>query len=201
MDKQPRKTKAQRSSETRALLIGIALKLFAENGYAATATDAILQQADLTRGALYHQFQDKSDLFLAVCRQMQSEVAGAIEHAARKAGTPFEALVCGCRAFLETVSRPDYQRVLIIDAPSVLGSTQWADLDREYGYSLLQTGIQEAVDSGEIDARDAEALAVALNGAMNDLAVWIAGGDDQRLDRATDMVFAILVSFRSRKSG
>ncbi len=116
--------KAARSEATRTALLAAARELFTERGYGGVGTEEIVRRAQVTRGALYHHFADKQDLFLAVHEQMEAEVVAEIARQMEGAdGDPHEVLVHGIRAFLDVCTDPAITRVTLVDAPSVLGWT------------------------------------------------------------------------------
>jgi AcrR family transcriptional regulator len=173
-------TNAERSAATRARLIGVARERFARDGYAATGTEAILAGAGVRRGAMYHHFADKAALFEAVCAQLSEEALPVVEAALVKAADPLDALVRGSIAWIGFVTRDDVRRILLVDAPTVLGWERWDALDRRLSSQALREGIDAALAGGAI-AFDgsAELLAVMINGALNALALRVgapAGG-------------------------
>ncbi|WP_332765046.1 TetR/AcrR family transcriptional regulator [Phenylobacterium sp.] len=169
--------KAQKAEATRAALIASARALFARDGYGATGTEAILAAAGMTRGALYHHFADKQALFAAVCETLHAEGERAIETHADAAPNAFAALIDGCLAFLDFVVRPEVRRILILEAPGVLGWDQWNEMDRRHGFGLLIEGVGAAVAEGSLHG-DPQTLAVMINGALNYGVVWAGQSDD-----------------------
>ncbi len=120
------RTKAAQREATTAALIAAARPLFAEKGYANVGTEEIVQAAGVTRGALYHLFRGgKEDLFQAVLVQVSAETAQRVMAAAGSTDDPFDELVLGCDAFLDSCTTPEVQRIVLIDAPSVLGWDVW----------------------------------------------------------------------------
>ncbi|MGN6827068.1 TetR/AcrR family transcriptional regulator [Paucibacter sp. M5-1] len=167
--------KAQQAADSRARLIAQARALFQTQGYAATSTETLLAATGLTRGALYHHFRDKKDLFQAVCEQMHGELAQAIEAATADVTDDSEGLRLGSLAWMAAVGEPGRCRVLLIDAPAVLGEAQWEALDARHGYASLQQGLREMRQAHTATGLlQSDALAAALNGAMNQLARWSA---------------------------
>ncbi|WP_349745258.1 TetR/AcrR family transcriptional regulator [Roseateles cavernae] len=167
--------KAQQAADSRARLIAQARALFQTQGYAATSTETLLAATGLTRGALYHHFRDKKDLFQAVCEQMHGELAQAIEAATVDVADDSEGLRLGSLAWMAAVGEPGRCRVLLIDAPAVLGDAQWQALDARHGYAALQQGLREMRQAHTAAGLlQSDALAAALNGAMNQLARWSA---------------------------
>jgi AcrR family transcriptional regulator len=168
-----KRKKAEQSAETRAMFIRIARELFAKQGYANTSTQQILASTTVTRGALYHQFADKAALLKAVCEQIQAEIAQAISTASEQAQDSFESLLIGCDVYLDAVARSDVRRILILDAPAVLGWESWYEIDQP-SFQLLVEGVEAAIADGFLNVQSAESLAVLLNGAITDGVCWAA---------------------------
>ena len=169
-------TNQQRSISTRARLTGVARQLFAQHGYAGTSTEAILEGADLGRGALYHHFADKAALFEAVCVVLAEEALPVVHAAAGKGRGPLDRLVRGSIAWVEFTTRDDVRRILLVDAPTVLGWERWQALDDRLSVDALRVGIRKALDSGEIVFDGgADLLTTMANGALNALALRISG--------------------------
>ncbi len=182
--------KAQRAQASRQALIASARRLFERQGYAATSTEQLLAQTGLTRGALYHHFKDKQALFEAVCDAVHAELVQAIDSATQGVDDGAEALRRGARAWMEAAADPHRAQVLLVDAPSVLGTRAWAEVDRRHGFAALRSGLAATLGS-EVGVDQIEALAVALNGAMNELARWVAG-DAGRLPLALHAIDELL---------
>ncbi len=169
-----------RSQATRRLLVSAARTLFGTRGYAGVGTEEIVQAAGVTRGALYHQFRDKADLFAAVAEEIEAEIAERISAAAAGAGAdPVGALRAGARLFLEACAEPEVERIILLDAPAVLGWEAWRDLAGRYGFGLVQFALQSAMDAGAIVAQPVVPLAHALIGALDECALYVARAEDQ----------------------
>jgi AcrR family transcriptional regulator len=170
-----KKSKAEQAAETRDRLIAVARKHFARDRYEAAATESIVAEAQVTRGALYHQFADKRDLFRAVVAAAHADVLRAIERAAASAGEGIPGLIAGADAFLAASQRADVLRPYLIDGPAVLGWEAWRALDAEFGASSLRDGLAAAQRAGEIDSGvDPDALTHAINGMLNETALAMA---------------------------
>jgi AcrR family transcriptional regulator len=169
-----------RSEATRHRLVAAARTLFAERGYAGVGTEEIVQAAGVTRGALYHQFRDKADLFAAVAEAAQAEVARRITSGSETDGPvdPMTALYAGVRRFLEACADPAVERILLLDGPAVLGWQAWRDLADRYGLGLLQHGLQAAMDAGAIAPQPLAPLAHVLIGALDECALYVARAAD-----------------------
>ena len=166
-----------RSEATRRQLVTAARALFGARGYAAVGTEEIVRAAGVTRGALYHQFRDKNDLFAAVAEEVEAEIAERI--AAGAAGAdPVEALRAGARLFLDACAEPEVERIILLDAPAVLGWEAWRDLAGRYGLGLVQLALQSAMDAGAVVQQPVVPLAHVLIGALDECALYIARAED-----------------------
>lgn len=165
-----RRSQAERREETRGLLLSAARKLFAEKGFAETSTPEIVAAAGVTRGALYHHFADKTALFKAVVEQEHAERAAAIEAAGdAMPADPLAALLAGSDAFFAAMANPGRRRILLVDAPAVLGRDMLDDIDARTGLQTLVCGLRDAMDAGAIKRAPVLPLA-QLFGALYDRA-------------------------------
>jgi AcrR family transcriptional regulator len=167
-----------RSQATRRQLVRSARALFGARGYAGVGTEEIVRAAGVTRGALYHQFRDKADLFAAVAEEVEAEIAERIAAGAGTATDPLEALRAGARLFLDACAEPEVERIILLDAPAVLGWEAWRDLAGRYGLGLVQLGLQSAMDAGAIVPQPIPPLAHILIGALDEAALYVAGAED-----------------------
>jgi AcrR family transcriptional regulator len=175
----PGSLKAQQSEATRAALLGAARGLFAQRGYTAVATEEIVQAAGVTRGALYHHFAGKLELFEAVYEDVERELVERIAQAAMSgASDPLAALHAGAQAFLDACEDPAVQRIALVDAPSVLGWERWREIGMRYGFGLVQATLAAAIEAGQVDQAPVGPLAHLLLGAIDEGAMLIARADD-----------------------
>jgi len=174
-----------RSEVTRQRLVAAARALFAERGYTGVATEEIVQAAGVTRGALYHQFRDKAGLFAAVAESVHAEIAQRITAGARADGPtdPMATLEAGMRRFLEACADPTVERIILLDAPAVLGWQAWREQAEHYGLGLLQYALQAAIDAGVITPQPVVPLAHALIGALSECAMYLARAQDPPVAR------------------
>lgn len=179
------RTKAAQREATTAALISAARGLFAERGYAAVGTEEIVQAAGVTRGALYHHFRGgKEELFRAVVVQVSAETVQRVAHAASATDDPWEELVLGSEAFLDACATPEVQRIVLLDAPSVLGWDVRRAIDTDYGLRLLEGALQNAIDAGRLMPASASAVAHVLAGALDEAAMVVARAEDPAAARA-----------------
>jgi AcrR family transcriptional regulator len=177
--------KAQQSEATRAALVAAARGLFAQRGYAAVATEEIVRAAGVTRGALYHHFAGKLELFEAVYEDVERELVERIAQSAiASAADPLAALQAGAEAFLDACEDPAVRRIALLDAPAVLGWERWREIGLRYGFGLVQATLQAAMDAGLVEAQPVTPLAHLLLGAIDEGAMLIARADDGGTTRA-----------------
>lgn len=153
---QEKKTNAARSQQTQNTLLAQARQLFVEKGYAATGTPELVKRAGVTRGALYHHYKDKLDLFRGVIQREATQVSQQIQAGSEPAATPLDALLLGAKAYFSVMRQPGRVRLLLIEGPAVLGLEEMRRIDLETGGNELRKGLQEALgerlDSHRIDA-------------------------------------------------
>ncbi|PDT86149.1 TetR/AcrR family transcriptional regulator [Sinorhizobium sp. BJ1] len=172
----PRRSNRQRSDTTRAAILEGARDLFIAKGYADTATPDIVAAAGLTRGALYHHFEDKKALFRAVVEREAGEVAAAIQRSDRGQDSPRDALLAGASAYFDAMSIPGRVRLLLLDGPAVLGVAEIAAVDAAHGGRTLQEGLAAAMPPGRIEEASLKATAVLLSAAFDRAALEIDAG-------------------------
>ncbi len=175
--------KAEQSELTRNALVDAARSLFSERGYAGVSTEEIVQAAGVTRGALYHHFRDKLDLFTAVVERLEQEMLERIAATAVEIADPWEQQRTAVGAFLDGCLDPAVQRILLTDAPSVLGLAAWREIEARYGLALVRGGLQSLMDAGLIEPQPIEPLAHMLLGAMAEAGLLIAQAEDAETAR------------------
>jgi AcrR family transcriptional regulator len=187
------RTQAGRLAATRAALLKAARTIFAEQGYAAAATEEIVRRAKVTRGALYHHFEDKRSLFDAVASDVAREIAEKID-AMTPMDDPLKALIVGTGAFLDACLDPAVRRIYLIDAPAVLGWHRWREIDAPHGVRSLREGVSAMLAERPDDALAVEPTTFLLAGAFNEAALWIAEAKDEKAARrAMDRSLAALI--------
>ena len=172
------RSQAERSQATREALIRAARPLFAKRGYADVGTEEIVRAAGLTRGALYHHFGGKEELLAAVYEQIEDELAQRIASEALGAADPIEAMQAGMEMFLEACLEPEVQRIVLLDAPAVLGWERWRQIAADYGLGLIEATLQAAMEAGAIAEQPVKPLAHVLMGAMDEAAMLVARAED-----------------------
>ncbi|HEX7246084.1 MAG TPA: TetR family transcriptional regulator [Solirubrobacterales bacterium] len=175
-----KRTQSERSEATREALVAAARPLFAARGYAGVGTEEIVRAAGVTRGALYHHFEGKRELFAAVYEQIERELAERIAGGAlaASASSPLEAMRAGAEMFLAACTEPEAQRIVLLDGPSVLGWDRWREIAAEHGLGLIEASLRTAVDAGAIAEQPVRPLAHVLMGALDEAAMLVARAED-----------------------
>ncbi|MGA2474697.1 MAG: TetR/AcrR family transcriptional regulator [Acidimicrobiales bacterium] len=173
-------TQAERTEATRGRLISTARRLFAERGFAATSTEEILGEAGVSRGALYHHFPSKTDLFRATFEAVEDDLTAQVLAAAAGSGEtdPMRILELGFAAFLDQCVNPEVQRIVMLDGPNVLGWDTWHELDERYAFGTLKTVLTVAAQLGRIEEAAVDPLANLLLGAIMQAGMVVARADD-----------------------
>jgi len=176
-------TKAEQSDVTRGKLLRAARALFAAHGFRETATEAVVREAGVTRGALYHHFRDKTDLFRAVYEDIERDLAERLMMSAIGVDDPLVALQRGAAAFLDACLDPAVQRIVLLEGPTVLGWDLWREIDQAYGLGLVKVALQTAIDAGAIEPMPVEPLAHILLGGLVEAGMLLASAPDPEAAR------------------
>jgi len=176
-------SKAQQSEATRRKLLRVGRDLFARRGYAEVATEEIVRRAGVTRGALYHHFRDKRDLFAAVVEEVEQDVMERVAAAALSVTDPWEQQRAAIGAYLDVCLEPAVQRIVLTDAPSVLGLAAWREIEARYGLALVKAGLQSVIDAGYIEQQPVEPLAHLFLGALTEGGLLIGRATDREAAR------------------
>ncbi|MEM9592241.1 MAG: helix-turn-helix domain-containing protein, partial [Pseudomonadota bacterium] len=164
-EKSVRRSNTARTEATRAALVAAARSLFVDKGYAETGTPEIVAKAGVTRGALYHHFADKADLFRAVVTQEAAAVAEQIETESAGPTSTLDALTAGADAYFAAMAAPGRVRLLLLDGPAVLGHREMAHIDKHAGGEELREGLAFALPANDLPTAAMDALADILSAA------------------------------------
>lgn len=173
-----RRTQAQRSETTTQQLVAAARDLFARKGFAGTSIEDIVQAAGVTRGAMYHHFQSKEELFEEVFNQQEQVLGKRVQQAAMKKRGAWDQLKAGCDEFLRACTEPAVQQISLIDAPAVLGSRRVEEIQRSHSLKMLTHTIEKAMEQGALRKRPALPLAQLINGALCQAAMVTARSEE-----------------------
>jgi len=177
----------ERAQATRKRLLAAARRVFTERGFADASLEEIAERAGVTRGPLYHYFDDKRDLFRAVHAEIEdelaSQIASRIQARAAAASDAWEQVRLGAQTYLDVCQAPDIQRIALVDAPTVLGLEAGHHI-ASYGLALLREGLQRSIEQGVLAPQPVEPLAYVLRAALTAGAIFIARAEDQATARA-----------------
>jgi AcrR family transcriptional regulator len=194
MQEKSRRTNKQRSEATRTALLEAARELFVEKGYAATGTPEIVARAQVTRGALYHHFDDKAAIFTAVIEQEAKATAEAIEAATPPSLPPLEALITGGKVYLEAMKEKGRARLVLVEGPTVLGRERLEEIDAQNGNRTLAEGLQAAMDAGLIKKLPLGPLTAQLGAAFDRAALAVESGGS--IDEQIEVLEALITGLR-----
>jgi AcrR family transcriptional regulator len=172
----------QHVTDTRNALVEAARQLFTAQGYAATGTEEIVAAARVTRGALYHHFRDKTDLFRAVMEHVAREVAEDLVSSGLTPsdGDAWSEIRAGLSAFLDLcVQTDDFQRIVLVEGPAVLGHEAWDELVARHGSNLLAEWLTRAIAEGTIAPVPVQPLTRLLIAMIAESSLYIARADDR----------------------
>jgi AcrR family transcriptional regulator len=174
-----RRTQAERTEATTAALVDAARELFAHDGYDATSLDAVAARAGVTKGAVYHHFDGKRQLFEAVFAREIEQMTAPIAAAYSRKRDPWDAFKAASFAFLDECLDPGLQRIVLLDAPAAIG---WEGIRRLEAplLDLMELAISRAIDGGRIASRPPGPLAYFLFGATCEMAMIVARAEDQK---------------------
>lgn len=183
-------TRAEQRAATRQALLAEGRRRFAADGYHAVVLADVAQAAGVTKGAAYHHFESKAGLFRAVVAEVQHELGERVAQAAEAHGDPWDQLRAGCHAFLAAGHDPTVRRIVLQDAPAVLGWDEWRAMDEDSSARHLAEALTGLVEAGVIEDQPVEPLTRLLSGAMNEAALWLARSPGpqalQQTERALD---------------
>jgi AcrR family transcriptional regulator len=169
-----------RGRATRDRLVAAAVELFAARGFEATSIEAVLEETGVSRGSLYHHFASKQSLFEAVVDAVEARAGGEIVAATAAAGDPDPVAVlrAGFLAWVRLAADPVVRRILLIDAPAVVGWRRWREIEEQYGLGMIRAVVQSAAEQGRLPTEQVDAFSHMLLAAVNELALLVALADD-----------------------
>ena len=190
---------AEAAARTHESLLEAGVRYFAEHTYAEASLAEIAEQLGVTRGAIYHHFGSKRGFFEAVVERLLSDLRDRIVAAAEEAEDSWSGLRAGSDVFLAAAANETFRRIGLLEAPAVLGWESWKAIDDRTTASSLREGLAELAGEGALRSNDVDAVAAALSGAMNELALWISAqpSPDEALARARAVVHQLLAAYEA----
>jgi AcrR family transcriptional regulator len=189
------------TESTRQALVDSALDLFTKRGYAATSLDAIVKKARVTKGALYHHFSGKQALFESAFDHVESAAIARLSVAVAGDGTAWERAMAGIHAYVSVCLDPSYQRIVIHEAPVVMGWERWREAEEHFSYGLVRSTVESLVETGEIEELPVEVTARILFGALSAGAETIAGSPEPKKTAAdvTKTITTVMTGMRKMR--
>jgi AcrR family transcriptional regulator len=172
--------RAAQGRATRGQLIEVATRLFAENGYEGTSIEAVLAAAGVSRGALYHHFAGKEALFEAVVAAVTDRVTAELMEAIAGCTDPVDAMRTAALAWIGLAGDPVIQRVVLVDAPSVLGWERWRTMDDGQTLGYMKAMLQAVSDSGRVPSGLVEPFSHMILAALDEFALVVARAPDPK---------------------
>jgi AcrR family transcriptional regulator len=170
------RTQVERTAATRAALVATGRRLFGSEGFAEVGTERLAREAGVSRGALYHQFADKTELFAAVLDRAEREItdlmAGAVAN--QDPANTVEMLLAGADAWLDACAQPGLQRIVLLDGPSVLGWERWREICLHHSVGLVAALLTDGIERGTIPPQPVDPLTHVLVGAVDEAALYVA---------------------------
>src|SRR5215472_10095869 len=188
--------RSEQVAQTHAALVTAGRRLFGTSGFAATSVEDIAREARVTTGALYHHFPTKAAVFEAVFEQLHAELLAASMSAGKDGGDVVELLIAGFGIFLDKVLEPEVQRILLTDAPAVLGLPRFIELDERYAFPATVAALAAANEEGTLRVDDPPTLARLLLGALTRAGLLIAASAEPAATRD-----AVAVTMRALITG
>lgn len=182
---QVRRTQAERSAATQQALVAAARRLWGERGYAEVSTPEIAEAAGVTRGAMYHQFPDKTALFVSVLEAVETDVMArlAADVGAAMPKTPADVLHAAADAWLDIAGEPEVRRLVLLDAPNILGWAGFREISLRYGLGMTEQMLTAAIEAGQLKPQPVRPLATVMIGALDEAAMSIANADDSAAEK------------------
>jgi AcrR family transcriptional regulator len=173
--------RAAQGRATRGQLIEVATGLFAEHGYEGTSIEAVLTAAGVSRGALYHHFAGKEALFTAVLEAVSERITAQLTEVIRGCTDPVDAVRTGALGWIDLAGDPVIQRIMLVDAPSVLGWEQWRAMDEGRTVGAMRAMLQAVSDTGRLPGELVDPFAHMILAALDEAALVVARAPDSRV--------------------
>jgi AcrR family transcriptional regulator len=172
-----RSLKVVQGDATRQALVQTARQLFGSRGYAETSLDAIVAAAGVTKGALYHHFTGKQELFQVVFEEVKRDLSGQLTSVLPDPDS-WTGIIKGCRLYIETHTDPAVQRIVLLDARAVLSHDAWRRVDSQWGAVMFRGAFRGAMNRGVIVRLPLNTLAMTVTGALSEACLLVANAAD-----------------------
>jgi AcrR family transcriptional regulator len=199
MDQVPQSRREEYTEATRRALLDSAAAAFVDRGFAEASLDDIARAARLTKGALYHHFAGKQDLFRAVFEEVEMEMIAAVRRAGADEPDSWRQMLAGVGAFLDACLTPRYRRIALEEGPAALGWHRWREIDEAYALALVRAPLARLMSSGVLRRQPVDLLARVLLAALTEAGMAVAAASDRQAARrdAEALVVELLSGFRT----
>jgi AcrR family transcriptional regulator len=178
------KSRRQEYAETtRAAIVEAAVERFAADGFARTSMDAIAQSARVTKGAVYHHFQDKAELFEAAFIVMEQGLVAKVIAAETAHSDPWDLMAAGVDIYLEECTEPAFRRIALEDAPAALGWARWKEIEEKYFLGLVTAALDSMAQAGQLDIASGDLTARMFLAAMTEAGLAVAHAARPKAER------------------
>lgn len=197
-----RSRREEYTEATRRALLDSAAAAFVERGYTEASLEDIARAARLTKGALYHHFSGKQDLFRAVFEEVEAEMIDGVRRAGEHEPDQWRRLLAGIRAFLDACTTPRYRRIALEEGPAALGWDRWREIDERYSLALVRTPLARLMRAGILQERPVDLVARVVLAALTEAGMAVAGAPDRQAARrdADELITALLTGFRTAQA-
>jgi AcrR family transcriptional regulator len=178
-------TKTEKAASTKARIVAVARRLFASRGYDGTSTEAVLEESQVSRGALYHHFDTKEALFAAVLEEVEVDITAATGRARANATDPVEALGAAFDSFLDMASESEVRQIVLTDAHSVVGWQKWREIEDRHGLGRLKQALKIVAAAGRIREGMVDVFAHILLASLLEVAFMVARSPDPQAATST----------------
>lgn len=199
MSNQPHGAREAQAEATREQIIRSAIKLFAEKGYSGAGLAEIVEASGVTTGAVYHHFGGKAGLFLVVAELIEQKILASVTQAAITKSGAWNQLLAAVDAMVGICAKSDVQRIVFIDAPTVIGPAAWREIEAKYALGALRHVLQSLVDEGALRFQSVDLMASILLGALTEAARAVADAPDKSAasEEARDILAAVFTAIRA----
>jgi AcrR family transcriptional regulator len=199
MNEVARSRREEYTDATRRALLGSAASAFVERGFTDASLDDIARGARLTKGALYHHFAGKQDLFRAVFEEVEAEMITAVRQASAEEKDPWLRVLLGIGAFLDACLTPRYRRIALEEGPAALGWHRWREIDERYALALVRVPLARLMAAGVLRQQPVDLLARVVLAALTEAGMAVAAATDREAARrdAETLLVELLSGFRA----
>ncbi len=185
------------SFQTRSKILEIAREKFVKKGFRNTSLKEIVEEIGLTRGAFYHHFKNKEEIFYELIKLIQGELGEYVANRSMESDEPWEQLITGCVAFIEKAIDKDLMKILLVDGPSIISWEAWKELDSENSESHLREHLLELQEQKIVKNVNIDYLTSFISGGLNELAISISRSNQYDVKEIEESVKVMLEGIKN----